>query len=119
MENALNSYRKALLSNMMINCLVYALRFLSKVGKCLCGFCRHGLSLQRGDITDSDLYNFAGNILVSPIIFWPEHLRKESGIAIDNPSSLEVFREVILDLTDYEISMLRKGLNHRMYGYFS
>lgn len=115
----LNVCYQTLLSDMLLKCLVYVLRHSSKILERLCRAWIHGFSYQRGCISDGDLYNFAGNILVSPIYFWPEYIRKESGMVIDDPSSLELFREVISDLTDYEISMLRKGLNHRMYRYFS
>lgn len=101
-----------LLSDLAIYCLVCAQRYLTRIRYYLYDLCCHGLSIKRGYITDDDLYNFANSMLDTPNVFWSLGTQEAARAVVTGISSLELFRQEIECLTNYEISILRKVANN-------
>jgi hypothetical protein len=112
-----------MISNLMINIenysvrsIVFAARHMTRIITCAASYANKDHPKRSDTISDTDLHDFAHNIISTQVPIWSLNLKMLSRKAIDNHSLLERLGEEIAFLSDYEISILRAGRKHKYFG---
>jgi hypothetical protein len=114
----LKIHNKIYVEDTILACLVWALRLPGNAERCIGSLYTGRPLLRRKVITDGDLYDFAENLLKTPNCLWSLTIQEAAKIAVNDLSSLELFRQEVSDLSNYEMSILRRGTKHHIIGYF-
>lgn len=96
--------------------MVYALRHAARLTNYAASSINKDNAKRSNNISDTNLHDFAHNIILTQVPIWSINLQALSRQAIDNHSLLELLGGEIALLSNFEISLLRSGRTHKYFG---